>query len=445
MRENVIPVVIPVYNTSPKTLYTVVSYLHCFSKNPVVIVNDGSRRRDTIEALNYIREKGYAIVLDKDNGGKIDALMYGIEWVIKSFRPRCVLILDDDIIPHPMADRSLDDLLSEKCSLLSSSTPVTVFPVANQAYILSRVLEKLRAETCLEHGINPGFHFICTTQQFNSNHKPNILDYVQDIEHVVSTNHSRLIARSGLWVNGSGSLWLVDELKEVLKSHSKEHAADELEISILLRARGKEIGFSNEITLYAELISKPLKFLKQRVYWSYGAFRVFAHYPGIILPKKASHPLYTMYILNPYVFLLLLVLPVRIGIFLALVYGFLIIAQLFSACKGQLRTVGKLVGGQLIATIALLASTLMSILAVEPLVTGYIVLAGALTSIAYTLALLISANRFKNNYLKLRVVDFAVLVLYLFFYSIFIMPMGALIYLYKVLAGSNIKTYKITQ
>jgi len=51
-----VPIIIPVYNTSPTTLYTTVSYLHKHTRNPVIVVNDGSNREDTNRVLELIEK-----------------------------------------------------------------------------------------------------------------------------------------------------------------------------------------------------------------------------------------------------------------------------------------------------------------------------------------------------------------------------------------------------
>lgn len=436
MREDIIPIIIPVYNTPPETLYIVALYLRSSSRNPIVVVNDGSNRDETIQILKYIREKEYVIVLDKENGGKIDALLFGVEYVIKQFNPRCVFVIDDDIIPYSMTSKSLDDILYEYCMLLDDPTPVAVFPVANQIYVREKILENL-SSTKLE---NP-FGFSFTRLRL----KPNILDYIQNVEHIVSSNHARLVSRNGLWIGGSGSLWLTSELRELLLRHSREHAADDLELSILLLRRGKDIAFFNNLTLYAELVSKPLKFVKQRIYWSYGAVRVLVKHPDLLLPKQGSSPLYTMYILNAYVFLALLTIPIpivlkeAIGVF----YGALLSAQTLAISMRQLGKIFVLVGGVLVSTPALATSLVIRVLAENHELANYTMLLGALFSLIYTLAVLYRANSYRNNYLKLRSVDLLILAIYAFIYSLVIMPAGLILYIYRK-ARKTRKTYKIT-
>ncbi|MEM5873098.1 MAG: glycosyltransferase, partial [Candidatus Aenigmatarchaeota archaeon] len=79
MKEK-IPIIIPVYNTTPETIYLTTYHLNKVTKNPVIIVNDGSKRKETNITLEYISKKGLAEVLNKKNGGKMDALLYGLTY-----------------------------------------------------------------------------------------------------------------------------------------------------------------------------------------------------------------------------------------------------------------------------------------------------------------------------------------------------------------------------
>lgn len=237
MKEK-IPIIIPVYNTTPETIYLTAYHLNKVTKNPVIIVNDGSKRKETNITLEYISKKGLAEVLNKKNGGKIDALLYGLTYAKEKYNPKCVVIQDDDVL-ITAKNGNLDEILEKNCKELDNNYPVYVYPVENRIYILDKIIDNKLIEDLKD--LEKEIKKVNPTYKVEVETKPNILDDLQNIEHFISTSVARKIAKEGLWVNGSASLWISSELEKYLKQHSKEHYADDLELTLLIRKDNKGI------------------------------------------------------------------------------------------------------------------------------------------------------------------------------------------------------------
>lgn len=276
---------IPVYNTEPHILKNTIVTLHekIHKRTYIVIVNDGSSKKETINALYELGElEKIRIVCLKKNKGKVRALLHGLEYIEKKFKnTKCVFILDDDVIIKPSkhnSNKCVYDIVKQECRNLNDLAPVVTFPARSQS--LSSMLERL-----------------------------------QDIEHLLSTHISRLYLHEkfyrnvfsdtkvmndpdfieGIWVNGSGSLWLLNELRYVLENHSGVHDGDDLEMGLILRRNKKLIRFSDEIVFYPKLKSTLSDFLKQRIKWIRGAVRLVRPY----FNEMTVHYAYSLYVLAP--------------------------------------------------------------------------------------------------------------------------------------------------
>ncbi|MEN2999472.1 MAG: glycosyltransferase [Acidilobaceae archaeon] len=289
--SQVVPIIVPVYNTTPATIYTTVLYLRKVSKNPIIVVDDGSTRRETQEALRLVEEKGLAVVLRKPNGGKMDAIRAGLEHAARTYGSRCVFTQDDDVTPLPERGE-LDEILRRHCDQLEEDFPVMTYPTLNQIYALRHLVERYSlGEELRELGervkkVNPSYDFK------NYLREPNFLDRVQHVEHLVMTLHLRKATGEGIWVNGTALLWLSEGLAEVLRLHSGEHGGDDIEMGVILRRLGKGIKFSDEVSMYAEFVSNPRAMLRQKVMWNYGAYRAFFTH----LWTSLRDPFYTAYV-----------------------------------------------------------------------------------------------------------------------------------------------------
>ncbi|MCX8166038.1 MAG: glycosyltransferase [Acidilobaceae archaeon] len=290
MRE-LVPIIIPVYNTTPATIFVTVAYLRAVSENPIIVVDDGSTRRETQEALKLIEEKGLAVVLRKPNGGKIDAIRVGLEYAMKTYGSRCVFTQDDDVTPVPIGGE-FDGLLSKHCAQLEEDFPVMTYPTLNQIYVLRELVERHSlGQGLAELGervrrVKPDYDVRSYLRE------PNFLDRVQHVEHLVMTLHLRRATGEGIWINGTALLWLSTGLAEVIKRHSGEHGGDDIEMGVILRELGRGIKFSDEISMYAEFVSNPKAIARQKIMWNYGAYRAFFTH----LKTSLRDPFYTAYI-----------------------------------------------------------------------------------------------------------------------------------------------------
>lgn len=276
---------IPVYNTEPGILKSTVVDLHdkIRKHTRIVVVDDGSYREETKNALEELKElEGVAVIHSRENRGKVKALLLGLEYIKENFKGvRCVFILDDDVLielPYSRSEEDLYEVIVSECVRLNGVAPVVVFPARSQS--LSSYIEKLQD---MEHLL--------------STHIARL--YLQEAFHSKISTESGLLNNpsfvEGIWVNGSGSLWLIDELREVLESHSGEHDGDDLEMTLILRRRKKMIRFSDKVVLYAKLKSRLFEYFKQRARWSRGALRLlFAYHNEVLL-----HYAYLLYVMAP--------------------------------------------------------------------------------------------------------------------------------------------------
>lgn len=288
-RETIV-FLVPVYNTASHILKKTVTDLHkkVHKFATIVIINDGSSKRETIEALDELGELERTVIIHASkNVGKAKALLLGLEYIKRNLKDvKCVFILDDDVTiglsnkfnSEEGKNTDMSDVIQHECNSLTEIIPVATFPARSQN--LSSKLERL-----------------------------------QDIEHLIATHVARLYLHhelfgkadvrigalteagfiEGIWVNGSGSLWLVDELHKVLEHHSGEHDGDDLEMTLILRRHKKLIKFSDKIVLYPVLKSRIRDFMKQRIRWTRGAIRLMFSHPREVM----LHIAYTSYTLAP--------------------------------------------------------------------------------------------------------------------------------------------------
>ncbi|RIB35345.1 MAG: hypothetical protein BXU00_02355 [Candidatus Nanoclepta minutus] len=436
--KSAIPIIIPVYNTSPTTLYTTVSYLHKHTGNPIIVVNDGSKREDTNGVLELIEKNGYAKVLRKENGGKIDALHYGLEHIIQEYNPKCVFIQDDDVIPVPNNGKGLDEILKENCERLNEDFPVMVYPTANQRYLPENVLKEIKEDIKSFH---KSFESKRKEDNLDNLLRKNFLDYIQHVEHTVVTSNARKAAGEGIYVNGTASLWRTEDLKRVLKNHSGKHAGDDYEMTFLVRKDGKGILFSEDLILYPELINDPKKFIKQRTYWQYGGYRVCLEDPK----NCFNNPLHASYFLiGPLLYAALLPIP-PLRTALTISYPSLIASQYLISKRNlrekvfdKFKDTVKLFGGIYIALPFYISSLFVNN---DPL-SHILQITGALAGYLYTIYLLYK-NNINNENLRLELKDLFVYSLYVPLYTLVFTSLGAVKYIKEKAKGGQ-RTYKIS-
>jgi len=433
-----IPIIIPVYNTPPATLYATISYLHRHTRNPVIVVNDGSNREDTNRVLELIEERGYAEVLKKENSGKIDALHYGLDYAIKKYNPKCVFIQDDDVIPVPNNGKSLDEALGESCEKLDEDFPVTVYPVANQRYLPEDVLKEIRENIKSFH---ESFDPKKKGDSLDSLLRRNFLDYIQHIEHIVATGNARKAAGEGIYVNGTASLWRTEDLKRVLENHSGKHAGDDYEMTFLVRKDGKGILYSEDLILYPELINDLKKFIKQRIYWQYGGYRVCLENPRSCF----NNPIHTSYFLIGFLLCIALLPILYLRAALTLLYSSIITLQYITSRRslrgkafGRFKSTAKLFGGLYVALPFYAGSLLVD----SYILSNILQIAGALAGYSYIIYLLYR-NNVNNETLRLKPRDILIYSLYIPLYTLIFTPLGAAKYVKEKIRGAQ-RTYKIS-
>jgi len=436
--KSTIPIIIPVYNTPPTTLYTTVSYLNKHTENPIIVLNDGSNREDTNKVLELIEKRNYAKVLNKENGGKADALHYGLDYVIKNYNPKCVFIQDDDVIAVPNNGKSLDEILEENCERLDEDFPVIVYPTANQKYLPENILDDIERDIkSFQEPFKSGKKEVNLDNLLGRN----FLDYIQHIEHIVVTSNARKAAGEGIYINGTASLWRTEDLEKILKNHSGKHAGDDYEMTFLIREDGKGILFSEDLILYPELINNTKKFIKQRTYWQYGGYRVCLENPK----NCFSNPLHTSYFLiGPLLYIILLPIPFLKTV-LTIFYPSLILSQYLISKRNlrekvfdKFKNTIKLFSGIYISLPFYISSLFVN----NDYLSHTLQITGALAGYLYTIYLLYK-NNVNNKNLKLRPKDLFVYSLYVPVYIIVFTPLGALKYM-KEKINRNQRTYKIS-
>ncbi len=442
MTKEKIPIIIPVYNTTPETLYLTVYHLSKTTKNPVIVVNDGSKRKETIVTLEFISKRSLAEVLNKDNGGKIDAIIHGLNYVKEKYSSKCVIIQDDDVLITAI-NENIDETLEKHCNDLDYNYPVYVYQVENRIHVLNKVIseELIKDLEDLEEEIKK----VNPTYKVEIEVKPNLLDDLQSIEHTVSTLIARRIAGEGLWVGGTASLWITPELEKYLKQHSKDHYADDLELSLLLRRDGKGVKFSDEIVLYAEFLSKFKAFLKQRVKWSHGAYRALFTYPREFLKT----PFYFAYPINPFVLYSIVLAPEILKYIIPLAYFSILIVQMVYYSKKfslneefsrKIKNISKLLGAIYITFTTLSISLILKTYSSIYVVSSITELLGLLVTLEYIVYIL---NKYGKDVKYINPKNLLLkYVPYVMIYNTIILPLGLIDFLYAKTRGEK-RTYKI--
>mgnify|MGYP001770672749 CR=1 FL=1 len=265
--------IIPVYNTHPNILKRTLDDLIKKTILPIFVVDDNSTKEDTKKVLKeYEKTKQIEVIHHERNLGKIEALYTGIKHSNLTY----AFFIDDDVsIEVNQKDNLnqlslLDKIIIEETYKLSSDSPVIVYPVGAR------------------------------------NKEKNLLTRIQHIEHLIPTYIMRKFLEDGIYVGGTGSLWISNEFSNVYYLHTKSHLADDLETSLILYRMNKQILFSDRLILLADMKDTFISWFKQRLIWEYGKWRLLKRYYTEIINNPNT---LVYYFTSPVFFLSTLINP----------------------------------------------------------------------------------------------------------------------------------------
>ncbi|BCU69983.1 hypothetical protein KN1_12800 [Stygiolobus caldivivus] len=250
--------VIPVHNTRQGVLERTVKGLYGQTSLPIYIVDDGSKRTETVEYLRKLEShKQIEVIHLEGNKGKIEALATGVREGDITYP----FFIDDDVtikVNPLIGDEwgSLDTIIEKREINLLSDGSCIVYPVGAR------------------------------------NRGENVLTKLQDLEHIVSTYYVRRLLNHGLFINGTGSLWRSKDFLEIYDLHSKVHEGDDLETSLISYGLGKEVVFSDGLFLLAEMEKGFKGWFRQRLKWEYGKWRLLKRYWKEVLKNPNNFSYY---------------------------------------------------------------------------------------------------------------------------------------------------------
>lgn len=271
-----ITILIPAYNEEDvveDTLKSVFSIDYPRERLEIIVVNDGSTDR-TREILRKYEDR--IRVIDKPNGGKADAL----NWGLREATGELIAVLDSDTRVPPDVFRRI----------------VPYFDNPNVAAVDVTILPRNRK---------------------------NILERMQYIEYTIIAVYRKLLeAINAIYVTPGFAVYRADVLRKIGGWDTK-NLTEDIEIAWRILFNGYKIRMARDIVAYTVVPQSFWKFWKQRVRWNIGGLQTYMKYmkQGI----KGKGPV--SYYLIP--FFSIGYMANVIGIFLLFYMGFNILVDTF--------------------------------------------------------------------------------------------------------------------
>ena len=226
-----VTILIPAYNEEDvieDTLQSVLSIDYPREKLEIIVVNDGSTDR-TREILRKYEDR--VRVLDKPNGGKADALNFGLRYAKGEF----LAVLDSDMrVPPDVLKRVLP-----------------YFDEPNVAAVTVTVLPR---------------------------NTENMLERMQLIEyHVIAVFRKLLEAINGVYVTPGFAVYRTDVIRK-LGGWDTRNLTEDIEIAWRLLFHGYKVRMARDVRVYTVVPSSLRKFWKQRTRWNIGGLQTFFKY-----------------------------------------------------------------------------------------------------------------------------------------------------------------------
>ncbi len=226
-----ITILIPVYNEEDvieDTLKSVFSIDYPKEKLEIIVINDGSTDR-TREILRRYEDR--VRVIDKPNGGKADALNWGLREASGEF----VAVLDSDTrVPPDVFKRVLTYFNDPSVAAVD----VTILPM----------------------------------------NRRNLLERMQYIEyHIIAVYRKLLEAINAIYVTPGFAVYRTDVLKK-LGGWDTKNLTEDIEIAWRILFNGYKIRMARDVVAYTIVPRSFWKFWKQRVRWNIGGLQTYIKY-----------------------------------------------------------------------------------------------------------------------------------------------------------------------
>jgi peptidoglycan-N-acetylglucosamine deacetylase len=237
-----VTVIIPAYNEEKVVIKTIQSILNSDYKNiEIIFVNDGSTD-DTLKVVKeYYGKNKKIIVLDKPNGGKANALNYGIQFA----KGEVVICLDADTV---FLHSTIDKLVRHFSNRRVGGVAGTVLP-----------------------GNSKGF-----------------LTNAQKIEYITSQYNEKLSFSSLGMLNvvpGAIGAWRKGLLKNIGGYHT-DTLAEDTDLTLRVQKLGWKVIYEPNALSYTEIPESFGQLSKQRFRWLYGTLQALWKNRTMILNAK---------------------------------------------------------------------------------------------------------------------------------------------------------------
>jgi cellulose synthase/poly-beta-1,6-N-acetylglucosamine synthase-like glycosyltransferase/peptidoglycan/xylan/chitin deacetylase (PgdA/CDA1 family) len=243
--DQIVSVIVPAYNEEKVICQTIESLLRSdYSNLEIIVVDDGSSDDTYKVACDRFREEPRVAVFTKDNGGKAEALNYGLRMA----KGEIVVALDADTIFETGTISALAHRFADE----------RVGAIAGNAKVGNRI---------------------------------NIVTKWQALEYVTSQNFDRR-AFSSLncitVVPGSVGAWRRTILAE-LGGFSSDTLAEDQDLTIQVRKLGYKIGYEENAIALTEAPDTLRGLAKQRFRWSFGTLQcMWKHKNALLNPKYGT-------------------------------------------------------------------------------------------------------------------------------------------------------------